>query len=178
MLCKRCGTEIPDTSKYCPECGVKIWKPQTPQEKLADELHELRYKNKMNIITDMEYERRKYNLLHPDAVKPAPAAPAPQAASEPNREALAEQLREIRDLFKLNIISEMEYERRKYNLLHPVKNDEKKEIKVTDEAVARQEILADQLREIRDWHKLNILSDTEYELRRYNLLHPAKDEKK
>ena len=43
MICKKCGKEIPDGSKFCPECGYDFSeKHQTPEKKknhLLESLH-------------------------------------------------------------------------------------------------------------------------------------------
>jgi hypothetical protein len=88
----------------------------TPDE-LALKLKELRDMHKLSVITDEEFEKRSYFLLHPDAA-PQDIEKVDVAAQN---EALAMQLKELRDLHKLSIITDMEFERRTYKLLHPEK---------------------------------------------------------
>ncbi|MGE1063296.1 SHOCT domain-containing protein [Megasphaera paucivorans] len=86
-------------------------------------------------------------------------------------ELIASQLKELRDMHKLNIISDDEYEKRTFYLLHPnmVKSPEMQE----DKPAVSEELL-DQLKEIRDMHKLSVISDVEFEKKLYELLHKQK----
>lgn len=83
-------------------------------------------------------------------------------------EDLAVKLKELRDLHKLSVISDEEFERRSYILLH---TDEKSKSEPAPAKVTINEELALQLKELRDLHKLSIISDDEFEKRTYNLLH-------
>jgi|GEM_PF-1754703 DNA-binding HxlR family transcriptional regulator len=134
---------------------------------LTEQLQELRVMHKLSIINDLEYERRKYNLLHPEAPK---QAKSDQGQALTSQEILALQLKELRDMHKLSVITDEEYDRRHYILLHP-ESTQAASTKDDNESTP-QEILALQLKELRDMHKLSVITDEEYERRKFALLHP------
>ena len=101
--------------------------------------------HKLSIINDLEYERRKYNLLHPEAPK---QAKSDQGQALTSQEILALQLKELRDMHKLSVITDEEYDRRHYILLHP-ESTQAASTKDDNESTP-QEILALQLKELRD----------------------------
>jgi ribosomal protein L40E len=51
MICRNCGSEIPDTAKFCPKCGAKVEMEKTPEPKIQGDIVICRRCGESNFLT-------------------------------------------------------------------------------------------------------------------------------